>query len=112
MKAPIDELPDDADAEAIRRVVRDGADLSRPMAIDFAVAFAARDSGERFQTALAGTGFRVSLEQDASGSTWTCYCTKTMLLTYRDVVRVQEELEELAAPLGGHADGWGTYGNT
>jgi hypothetical protein len=35
----IEGLPNDADGDAIRRVALDGADLDKPMAIDFTVAF-------------------------------------------------------------------------
>ena len=34
-----------------------------------------------------------------------------MLATYEGVISSQSELDELAAPIGGVADGWGTFGN-
>ena len=42
---------------------------------------------------------------------WTCTCTKQMLLEYDGVMAAQAELDEIARPLGGYADGWGTFGN-
>ena len=107
----VEDLPDDADGDAIRRVIEDGADLTKPMEIDFAVAFPTRDAGTRFQRALGDKGFRTSLEHDEGGTTWTCYCAKTMMLTYGSVTGVQGELDEIAKAFGGQIDGWGTFGN-
>ena len=42
---------------------------------------------------------------------WTCTCLKVMLLQYDAIMAAQAELDELAKPLGGYADGWGTFGN-
>ena len=107
----IDYLPDDADGDAIRRVAREGADLTLPMSVDFAVVFSAKDGGLKFKQLLAGD-FEASLESDDGGSSWTCYCTKRMVLRYAAVIQVQRELNVLARPLGGSVDGWGTLGNS
>jgi len=104
-------LPNDADGDAIRRVVRDGADLTLPMAVDFAVAFASQDKAIAFQQLLAGSDFEALLEAEEDGVSWTCYCKKHMLLRYETVVQIQRELSILARPLGGSVDGWGTFGN-
>jgi hypothetical protein len=103
-------LPNDVNGDAIRRVSLDGADLAKPMAIDFTVAFQSQKEGIEF-TRLLGKDFQVSLEADDVGEAWTCYCTKIMLLRYHSIVQVQRELDALAQPLGGTVDGWGTSGN-
>lgn len=106
----IENLPHDADGDAIRRVVRDGADLKRPMVVDFAVIFASEDEALAFERSLVNSDFEVSLEREEDAS-WTCYCTKEMLLRYETVVEIQQALDTLARPLGGSVDGWGTLGN-
>ncbi len=105
------EYPDDADGDALRRVASDGSDMSRPMAIDFAVAVPDETSGLRMAAAAGSAGYATSVWQDDESGDWTCDCTKTMAATYDAVVASQDELDKLAKPFGGHADGWGTFGN-
>ena len=81
------------------------------MSVDFAVAFKAQGKALAFKQLLADSDFEVSLEEEEDGDSWTCYCTKTMLLRYDAVVQVQRELDMLAHPLNGSIDGWGTFGN-
>ena len=49
--------------------------------------------------------------EDEITEPWTCTCRKTMLLQYEAVMAAQEELDRIARPMGGYADGWGTFGN-
>ena len=103
--------PNDGDGEALRRVAQDGSDMSKPMDIDFAVAARDEGSARAIARAAADRGYRTSVEQDGAGA-WSCYCTRTMVATYEAVVEGQTELDGLGRLLGGHADGWGTAGNT
>lgn len=56
-------------------------------------------------------GYRAKIGHDVEHDAWTCYCTRVMLLRYDDVVAAQHDLDAMAAPFGGHCDGWGTFGN-
>jgi hypothetical protein len=104
------DYPDDADGDALRRVAQDGSDMSKPMDIDFAVAAPDEDSSNAIAQAARVQGYRTDVHRGDDGK-WSCYCTRTMIATYDEVVRVQAELDALSRPLGGHADGWGTFGN-
>jgi regulator of RNase E activity RraB len=111
--------PNDADGDALRRVASMGADLSRPMDIDFFVAVPDRQVGEQVARLAALRGYQTKVIEDGheegddeQGDTWTCYCTKAMLATYDNVVEAQRELDELSRAFGGHSDGWGTFGNS
>jgi hypothetical protein len=73
-----------------------------------------RPKSKRWQAhCLRGDGTRLfdRSQSDGGSGSWTCYCSKTMLLTHTAVVDVQAELNRLAEPLGGYCDGWGTFGN-
>lgn len=105
-------LPNDADGDALRRIVRDGSDLSKPMLIDFHVALPSESAAKSFAELARGLGYHVSVYESVECSLpWTCECSKGMLATYHGVLAAQAELAELSKDLGGWPDGWGTLGN-
>ena len=107
----MDTYPNDADGDALRRIAENGTDMTKPISIDFAVSIPDQSAGESLASKAEKLGFSTDLWQDSDSGDWTCYCSKTMLATYEGVVSTQAKLDELAAPLGGFSDGWGTYGN-
>ncbi len=106
-----DNYPNDADRDALRRVASMGADMSRPMDIDFFVAVPDQQAGDSVARLASGRGYRTQVVHDEEDDAWDCYCTKTMFATYDGVVEVQRELDELSRPFDGRCDGWGTPGN-
>jgi len=106
------DYPSDADGDALRKVASHGSDMSRAMAIDFAVAVPDEDSGVQVAVAAQRAGYETSISRDDESGNWTCYCKKAMLATYGAVLAAQDELDRLARPCGGRADGWGTFGNS
>jgi hypothetical protein len=104
--------PNDADGDALRQVLSEGADMSRPMVIDFSVEARDQQTALRIAELVSAHGFDPSVSADDEDGTWSIYCAKSMLATYEGVVSIQDQLNELLNPLGGICDGWGTYGNT
>ena len=105
------DFPQDSDGDALRMAVDAGADLARPMIIDFTV-FAPNERAARSIAELVETqGFDPSISDDENGSAWSVYCSVSMLATYEGVVEVQAHLNELLKPHGGYCDGWATFGN-
>jgi hypothetical protein len=104
-------LPDDATGNALQRLIDDGSDLARPMEMDFFVAVPSEPPGNAVASDARANGFTTSVEQDAATADWTCYCTKTIVPSYDEVVRIEALLDGIARPHGGHADGFGSYGN-
>jgi hypothetical protein len=105
------DIPHDADGDAIRRVLSLGADVSRPMKIDFQIAAPSEDAGKRIAVAATAKRYDASLSRDKETGAWTCSCSRTMLLGYGALMLAQEELDALSEPHGGYSDGWGTFGN-
>jgi regulator of RNase E activity RraB len=107
-----DGFPNDSDGDALRRVAHDGSDMSKPMFINFQVAVPDDAAAKALADAAYKLGYRVSIYESPECSLpWTCECSSRMLATYEGVLAVQEELAELSARVGGHPDGWGTFGN-
>ena len=104
--------PAGADGDALRRVESLGADMSRPMDIDFFVSVPDQLAGESVAQLASGLGYTTSVVHDEEDDAWDCYCTKFMLATHDGVVEAQRELDELSHPFGGFTDGWGTAGNS
>ena len=114
--SPLDDMsssyPNDADGDALRKVAESGADMSRPMVIDFSVEVPDERTARRVAEVVATHGFDPSISEDDDSDSWSVYCSKSILATYEGVVAVQIELNELLSPHGGICDGWGTFGNT
>src|SRR5262249_33233075 len=106
-----DDYPNDADGDALRRLASTGAEMSRPMEIDFIVTVPDRETGEAFAEIAARSGYRTELVHDEEDDAWDCYCSRTMLPTYEGIVAAQRDLDKLSRPFGGYSDGWGTPGN-
>lgn len=103
------DYPNDADGDALRRVVLDGSDMSKPMVIDFTVGLLHKPGAEGFATSARAAGYATRVLPD--GHAWDCVCTRAMLATYESVTAAQLELNALADPHDGYCDGWGTWGN-
>jgi hypothetical protein len=106
------DYPNDSDGDALRRVVADGSDMTKPMYVDFQVVLPSRTASESLADVASKLGYRVHIYESSECSLpWTCECSTRMLATYEAVIAIQDELAGLSAPLGGHPDGWGTFGN-
>ena len=107
-----DDFPNDSDGDALRRIVSDGSDLSRPMFIDFQVAVPDEPAAKALAVAARKLGYRVRIYDSPECTLpWTCQCSTRMLATYEGVIAIQNELAAISQPFGGIPDGWGTFGN-
>lgn len=105
------QFPDDETGEVLNQFQQNGFDLSRPLEIDFFVAVPSKKIGDQVAKKVVNLGFKTSVERDEETGEWTCYCTKTLIPEYAEVVRIEKELTSIAKPYGGYADGFGSYGN-
>ena len=104
--------PNDADGDALHLVVEAGADMSRPMIIEFSIDVPDERTANQVSELVAPLGFDASVSYDEDDEARSVYCGKSMLATYDGVVSVQTQLNKLLVPLGANCDGWGTFGNT
>jgi hypothetical protein len=109
--------PNDADGNALRFVAENGADMSRPMLVDFMIAVTSSAAGESIAHAVGALGYDTKVVRDTDDDgqeedTWTVYCSQMMLLDYETVIAAQAELDRVSAPFGGYSHGWGTFGNS
>ena len=106
------DYPDNADGNALRRLADSGADMSKPMDIDFFIAASDEATAEVVADKAAGLGYRTEIcfdDDESLVDPWTCECTKAMVPTYEAVIAAQAELHAIARSLGAYTDGWGTF---
>jgi regulator of RNase E activity RraB len=108
----VESIPNDETGEALRQFLKNGSDLTKPMEMDFFVAVPSEKTGKQVAAKANKLGCKVSVEQDGETGDWTCYCTKTLIPDYSEVVKIEKQLSSIAQPYGGYADGFGSYGNT
>lgn len=105
------DFPQDADGDSLRLAADGGADMTRPMVIDFTVLAPNEGSARSIAKLVESHGFDPSISDDGRGGTWSVYCSMSMLATYEGVVGIRAQLNTLIESHGGHCDGWVTFGN-
>jgi len=103
--------PDDDDGEVLRRVAAEGADMSRPMTIEYTIYAKDIHSARALAERIAAVGYTPRLYVDDEDGSISLYCARHMVATYEAVVACQEELNSLGHSVGAICDGWLTAGN-
>src|SRR5262245_27394480 len=105
-------FPEDADGDALSRIVAEGSDLSKLLFVNFQVALPNEASAKKLAVVARQLGYRVGVyDSPECKLPWTCECSTRMVATYESVIAIQSELAEISAQFGGIPDGWGTFGN-
>lgn len=109
--------PDDEDGYVLSEIAARGVDMTQPLVIDFFVAAPDEESANEIEAALKQAGYDAHAEYDEGeaddedddefGPSWTVFATIQLVPEYDEILRVQSELDKIADPYGGHADGWG-----
>lgn len=107
----MDQFPNDATGDALNEFKKNGFDLTKPMEMDFFIVIPSEEIGEKISTEVKRLGCKVSVEQDDDTKEWTCYCTNTMIPFYDDIIKFEEDLNNIASQYGGYTDGFGSFGN-
>ena len=103
--------PDDADGDALRAVEESGANMLRPMSVEFSISAPDIESARSIAEIVSEHGFSPDIYIDDEDHSVSVYCARAMLATYSCVVSAQNELNGLCEPFGGECDGWITAGN-
>ena len=110
-------FPDD-DGAVLSDLAAQGVDMSLPMLIEFAVDAPAH----AIERAMQERGYDTEIYYDEGepdedgnidpddeefGPSWTVYANVRMIPEYDEIIRIQNELDEITGPFGGCSDGWG-----
>jgi hypothetical protein len=114
--------PDDDDGNVLADIAAQGVDMSQPLDIEFPVSASDEAAALAIEKALAKAGYETSVEYDEGeldedgevdpddedfGPMWTVYAKVVMIPEYAEIIRIQADLDRLAAPFDGCCDGWG-----
>jgi hypothetical protein len=102
-------FPNDADGDALRSLYKEGLDFKKQQSVEFFVAVPDQTTGEKLTQVLKEEGFNCFLDQDDETDEWACCCSKRMLLNYNEIIKIQNNLNNLSKPHGGYSDGWGVF---
>ena len=103
--------PDDDDGDALKEVEAQGADMSKPMRIEFSIDVPDVERARSLLERIAAHGCEPDIcVSDEDGSV-SIYCARTMLATHESVVAAQAELNVLCVSFAAVCDGWITSGN-
>lgn len=112
--------PDDADGAVLAGLAAQGVDMTCPLQIEFLVAVSDEASANRTATAMTEAGYDSHVEYDEGepdfdpevddadefGPSWTVYANVRMIPEYDEIIRIQDELNQIARLFGGKSDGW------
>jgi hypothetical protein len=103
------EFPDDDTGDALRRLHRNGDDLTRPRDVDFTVVFATKAAAGRFAEHFGKLGYKVSIRESdcVPNLPWDVLVVRQMVPSHAGITEFEEELQEVAEGLHGRNDGWG-----
>ncbi|MBE9607872.1 ribonuclease E inhibitor RraB [Chitinilyticum piscinae] len=98
-----DDLPSDANGDALCRLVMGGADLGQPKSITFYVAFPSQNALLQFGAAMEQKNYQTSLSEHEP---WEASITRVMLPEHAAITAFEAELDAVATKHGGITDGW------
>jgi len=118
------DYPDDADGQVLSALAAEGVDMTQPLLVEYCVAAKDEASASLIGEALKKAGYETTVEFDDGEPldeddefdldeeeelvpSWTVYANVTMVPEYNEIIRIQKELDTLAAAHEGFADGWG-----
>lgn len=110
MSTSID-FPNDDNGDVLRRMVRNGDDLSIPRDINFTLIFPSLSSCHEFAHKLAALGFKTAIEKAEADPSlpWDVIVTRHMLPSHDEITQLESLLESMAGPFDGQNDGWGCF---
>jgi hypothetical protein len=105
------DLPDDENGDVLRRLQKNGDDLSKPRDVDFTVVFATEESAQEFAQHFVRHRYKVSVANSncVPDLPWDVVVTKHMVPSHSGITEFEEALQDIAEGLGGRNDGWGCF---
>jgi hypothetical protein len=103
--------PDDDDGDALKAVEARGADMSKPMRIEFSIDVPDIERARSLSERIAAHGYEPDIFVNDEDGAVSIYCARTMLATHEGVVAAQAELNVLCVSFAAVCDGWITAGN-
>ncbi len=103
------QIPDDENGDVLRRMLREGDDLSKPRMIDFCYIFPERRQALAFAEIVDDRELEVCISYNKERDMWDAIVKRYMVPTHQDITAFELSVASKAESLGGEADGWGCF---
>lgn len=109
MSRDFSSFPDDETGDVLWAMQQKGDDLSRPREIEFTVVFATENEALNFGETLLFNRQKVLIcdSPDSIEFPFEVVVYVDLSLSHKNITDYQSLLDQYAAPLNGHNDGWG-----
>jgi regulator of RNase E activity RraB len=95
------------DALVIQQLQEQGADLTKPLAVDHFLYFPTGADAEALADKLNQSGYSAHHGKAAQGDQWVVKAGKATVVTLESITAARSALTDLAAAHHGEYDGWG-----
>lgn len=102
-------IPSDSTGDVLRRLLDDGADLSKMHEIDFHLSMPSESACRSIVREVSTKGGRIRFAADGDGVRWTLWCTIRMIPDHASITEAERDLDIIAKKCGGWLDGWGAF---
>lgn len=101
------DIPHDENGDVLRRMQRDGDNLSQPRMLDFCYIFPERRQALAFAEIVDDRELGVCIAYNEERDMWDAIVKRYMIPTHHDITAFELSLAAHAESVGGEADGWG-----
>lgn len=103
------EIPNDENGDALRRMIAQGDDLSRPRMVDFTQVFPTEAAAKAFAAKAEAEGMFTFTEMTETSESlpWDVVVEHPLSPSHGALTTLELKLAEMAEGFGGRADGWG-----
>ena len=106
----MNDYPNDADGDTLRRIANDGVDMTKPLMVEFHVSVPDAEEAQKIERLIGNVGFCCKRNYDDIDNEWLVICSKEMVPSYENVVSTQKMLAELVSAQDAQLAGWGALG--
>jgi hypothetical protein len=101
------QIPNDENGDVLRRMIKNGDDLSQPRMMDFCYIFPERRQALAFAEIVDDKDLNVCISYNKERDMWDAIVKRYMIPTHTDITTFELSLATHAELVGGEADGWG-----
>jgi hypothetical protein len=104
-------VSENENGDVLFRMANNGDDLFKARDVNFSVVFQEREAAQQFADHFRKLGFEVEIAepQGLTRRKHDVTVTINMVPSYESITNFEQQLESVAAPLGGKNDGWGCF---
>ena len=109
MNRELSDFPDDDTGDALRRLQKDGDDLTKVRPIDFTVVLTNANAAEQFAEHFRHLGHQVTVENSncVTELPWDVIVVNSIAPSHAEIAAFEGSLQIVADTYGGRNDGWG-----